>query len=83
MSEVTTASAASPKRILVPGQGSLLLRGRTWWVCYYVAGKERRESARQPKEGFMRGDKKDAEKLLRKRVGEIDTQQYVAPTPSA
>ena len=60
MSEVTTASAASPKRILVPGQGSLLLRGRTWWVCYYVAGKERRESARQPKEGFMRGDKKDA-----------------------
>jgi integrase len=72
-------SEASSNRVRVPGMGSLLLRGKTWWACYYVNGKEHRESARQPDEGFRDGSFADAKRLLRKRVGEIEGDQYVAP----
>jgi hypothetical protein len=69
----------APRRVRVPGMGSLLLRGTTWWACYYVKGTEHRESARQPAEGFRDGSLADATRLLRKRVGEIEGQQYVSP----
>jgi len=72
-------SDGTSRRVRVPGMGSLLLRGKTWWVCYYVDGTEHRESARQPAEGFRDGSLADATRLLRKRVGEIAAQQYVAP----
>src|SRR5206468_10298883 len=32
------SSQRPPRRIRVPGMGSLLLRGKTWWACYYVNG---------------------------------------------
>jgi integrase len=78
-SAVGATAARSAARVRVPGMGSLLLRGTTWWACYYVSGKEHRESARQPAEGFRDGSLADAKRLLRKRVGEIQSQQYVAP----
>jgi integrase len=59
--------------------GSLLLRGKTWWACYYVNGTEHRESSRQLAEGFRDGSLADAKRLLRKRVAEIQSQQFVAP----
>jgi hypothetical protein len=48
------------RRIRILGMGSLLLRGKTWWACYYVNGTEHRESARQPAEGFHDGSLADA-----------------------
>ena len=62
-----------------PAWAASFLRGKTWWACYYVNGTEHRESARQPAEGFHDGSLADAKRLLRKRVGEIQSQQYVAP----
>jgi integrase len=76
---VPASTELSARRVRVPGMGSLLLRGSTWWACYYVKGREHRESARQPAEGFRDGSLADATRLLRKRVGEIEGQQYVAP----
>jgi integrase len=45
-------------------KGRVYLRGRTWWVAYYYKGKDRCETSRST-------DKKDAELLLGKRLGEI------------
>jgi hypothetical protein len=80
---VSDNSERSPRRIHVPGMGSLLLRGKTWWACYYVNGKEHRESARQPSEGFVRGDLKDAKQLLRKRVARSRASSSSRLMPSA
>lgn len=69
MSEATTE--ANVKRVRVPGMGSLLLRGKTWWIAYYVNGDEHRESARKPDEGFLHGSLSDAKRLLKKRGLEL------------
>lgn len=79
MSETLGSTESGAKRIRVPGMGSLLLRSKTWWVCYYVNGVEHRESARQPDEGFRDGSLTDAKKLLKKRMGEQHSGQYVPP----
>lgn len=44
--------------------GSMYRRGKTWWVQYYRNGRPYRESSKSSKQ-------KDAERLLRKREGEI------------
>jgi integrase len=45
------------------GEGSLYLRGSTWWVCFYTDGRQQRESAKTSDEGAAR-------KYLRKRLKE-------------
>lgn len=54
------------------GEGSVFLRGKTWWVKYYRNGKPYRESAKSEKEA-------GAKKLLRKRLGEITTGVFIGP----
>lgn len=49
-------------------RGRIRLRGRIWWVYYYYKGRERAESTRST-------DKKAAELLLAKRLGEIGADQ--------
>lgn len=47
------------------GKGNVFLRGRTYWIRYPYAGKERRESTHTD-------DKSKAERLLHKRLDSID-----------
>lgn len=54
------------------GEGSIYLRGRTWWIAYYVGEKQVRESSRSAAEA-------DAVKLLRRRQGDIQTGAYTGP----
>lgn len=55
------------------GTGSVYQNGsRIWWIKYYAAGKARRESSGSP-------DPRVAEKLLRRRLGEIEADRYVPP----
>jgi hypothetical protein len=51
------------------GIGHIYKRGNVWWVQYRIRGKRYRESAHQPALGY-RGRKKDAETLLKQRLGE-------------
>jgi integrase len=67
------------KRIKVPGFGSLLPRGRRWWIAYSVDGREHRESAYRPAEGYMTGNLNDARRLLKARAAQHHVGQYVAP----
>jgi integrase len=54
------------------GAGSLRLRGRTWWITYYVGGRPIPESSGST-------DKAKAENLLKQRIGEIATGRDVSP----
>lgn len=45
------------------GTGTIFQRGKTWWIRYWVAGYERRESSYST-------DQDDALRLLKKRLGE-------------
>ncbi len=54
------------------GEGSLFLRGKTYWIKYYRNGKPYRESAKSDKEA-------DARKLLKKRHGEIALGRFIGP----
>ena len=45
------------------GEGRVFKRNRIWWVAYYQDGQERRESSKSR-------DRKEAVRLLRRRVGE-------------
>jgi integrase len=47
-------------------------RSRIQWIKFYVAGKAQRESSGSP-------DERVAEKLLRRRLGEIEADRYVPP----
>jgi integrase len=47
------------------GQGRIFLRGSTYWVQYYDRGRQIRESAETD-------DERKAERLLRKKIGEVD-----------
>ena len=48
------------------GDGRVFRRGSIWWVAYYHAGREYRESSKA-------SDRKVAVSLLRQRVGEVTT----------
>ena len=54
------------------GSGSLLKRGRFWWIRYSVDGRRCDESSRSEK-------KTDAVKLLRQRLTEVDEGRYQGP----
>ena len=56
------------------GDGRVFQRGQTWWVAYYLDGKERRESSKSR-------DRKAAVRLLRQRVGEVAAGAQHAPQP--
>jgi len=54
------------------GLGRIFLRGEAWWLAYYHRGKEYRESS-----GSI--ERRVAEKLLKKRLGEIHGNQFIGP----
>jgi integrase len=54
------------------GAGSLRLRGRIWWITYYVGGRPIPESSGST-------DKATAENLLKQRIGEIAAGRDVSP----
>jgi hypothetical protein len=54
------------------GAGSLRLRGRIWWITYYVGGRPIPESSGST-------DKAKAENLLKQRIGEIAAGRDVSP----
>src|SRR5262245_3271764 len=54
------------------GQGSIYLRGKTWWIRYSWRGKEYRESAETDSEA-------KANKLLLARLRTVGTSKHVAP----
>ena len=53
------------------GQGRIFKRVEKYWIAYYVGGKEKRESA-----GYKEAD---AKKLLKVRLGEIHSGQFIDP----
>lgn len=54
------------------GEGRIWLRGRIWWIQYYANGIQHRESSESE-------DREDAERLLAKRVAEIDADTFIGP----
>ena len=54
------------------GAGSLRLRGRTWWITYYVGGHPIAESSGST-------DREKAANLLKQRIGEIAAGRDVSP----
>jgi len=53
------------------GDGRVFMRGRTWWVQFYVDGKQQRESAKT-------ADPETAEKYLRRRLREVHAHEFVS-----
>lgn len=56
------------------GTGCIYLRGKTYWVKYFRKGKEYFESSHSERES-------DAQKLLNKRLGDIETGRFRGLTP--
>src|SRR5215831_1830770 len=61
--QLLTEIGSKGQRVHVPGFGTLLLRGRIWWIRYSVHGQRREESSRSP-------EQRKALRLLRTRVEE-------------
>ena len=55
------------------GMGRTYKRGRLWWIAYYYRGEEIREPTGSERES-------DANKLLKKRLGEIGRGRLIGPT---
>ena len=55
-----------------PGDDSIYLRGRIWWITYSNNGEKVCESSGSDKEA-------DARKLLKRRMGEIVTGNFIGP----
>jgi hypothetical protein len=58
----------------IRGDGRIFQRGPTWWVAFYVEGKEQRESAKT-------AEPKEAEKYLRGRLKEVHAHELDASRP--
>src|SRR6516162_1138925 len=54
------------------GDGCLFQRGRIWWIAYSWRGHSYKESSGSP-------DQREAQKLLRKRLKEVDKPHFVDP----
>jgi integrase len=54
------------------GSGTVFKRGTVWWIQYFVRGSRTREST-----GFT--EKRDAENLLRQRLGDVAAGRHVGP----
>src|SRR5262245_65353377 len=66
-----TERAVNSRRIKAArGMGRVFLRGRVWWISFYLNGREVRESAKSENENA-------AVKLLKQRLGETETGQCV------
>jgi hypothetical protein len=63
--------APNEKRRRTSGDGRIWLRGTTWWIQYYVRGRQVRESSKTPK-------KMVAEELLRRRLVEVEDGEVAA-----
>src|SRR5262249_25451561 len=61
--QLLTEIESKRRRVRVPGFGTLLLRGRIWWIRYSVHGQRREESSKSP-------EQRKALRLLRTRVEE-------------
>src|SRR5262249_30876094 len=61
--QLLTEIGSKGQRMHVPGFGTLMLRGRIWWIRYSVHGQRREESSKSP-------EQRKALRLLRKRVEE-------------
>ncbi|MGA7558277.1 MAG: tyrosine-type recombinase/integrase [Terriglobales bacterium] len=56
------------------GSGSIYQNGSSvWWIKFYSRGRAHRESSHSP-------DRKVAEKLLKRRLAEVETKTYIART---
>ena len=67
----STDPQSTPRR--KRGEGRIWLMGRVWWIQYYAHGRQVRESSHSEKES-------EAERLLRKRRGEIEAGIFVGPS---
>lgn len=54
------------------GSGSVYQRGKTWWMTYYVNGKQVWESAKTK-------DKAEARRILQSRIGQLADGRYLGP----
>jgi integrase len=61
---ITPTIPLQPQTKRERGSGRVFLRGSTWWVSYYLRGREHRESART-------SDEQKAEKFLKHRLREV------------
>ena len=59
--QLLTEIGSKRQRLHVPGFGTLVLRGRIWWIRYSVHGQRREESSKSP-------EQRKALRLLRTRV---------------
>jgi integrase len=56
------------------GDGRIFKRGETWWIAFYVDGREQRESAKTSNE-------RTAQKHLRKKLKEVHAHEFDPMTP--
>jgi integrase len=73
MSEADGTSDKPMKKPRPRGMGRVFQRGEIWWVAYWHRGKEFRETSRSAK-------KVDADKLLKRRLGEIGRGRLIGPS---
>src|SRR4029077_331603 len=74
MSESLDTAQVKTRRTRPRGTGSVYQQqgSANWWIQYYRNGKVYRQSARTPK-------RREAEKLLQKKLGEIATHNFIEP----
>ena len=74
MSESLDTAQVKTRRARPRGTGSVYQQqgSANWWIQYYRNGKVYRQSARTPK-------RREAEKLLQKKLGEIATHNFIEP----
>jgi hypothetical protein len=66
-------TTATPTYVRIQGMGSLMLRGRCWWIRYSHLGKRHEENSKS-------ADVRDAEKLLRRRIMDLGKNRRIDPT---
>jgi Phage integrase, N-terminal SAM-like domain len=78
MNETQTIEPQSraERRRQLRGMGRVFRRGSVWWIAYNHRGKEYREPARDEKN---RSKETIAQKLLKKRLGEIGRGKLIGP----
>jgi integrase len=65
-----------PTEGAIRGMGNVYQRGHVWWVRYWHRGEQVRESSKSP-------ERRIAEKLLKKRMGELGRNPQVDPSAEA
>jgi integrase len=73
MNNVEETESRPERRHRLRGMGRTYQRGRLWWIAYYYHGEELREPTGSERES-------DANKLLKKRLGEIGRGRLIGPT---